>query len=399
MLTSTVPEMVVALSVDHPICRCGATPDNSAGFVPCDEHGREIDITSPDAGPLYRCVGCGLIVDTATFDEQGQTMRTAGEAMPAAPPTAPPTTTPRTKAPSTRSCQGYLIPGDVTLEYTRDWAKRLVDKVAAAMPGQDLARSGPKALVDLVLRELLDEVCDNYDPDTGRLLSSRAIHASELHQLIREVRSAPNVLAEVFIDHEQIENWAAFVLTTTTGKEPDRAVFTGDCHGLYVGPARELVRRGERVEAVVLSPTQVWFRRERPETSPAQWPLCDAELAGVRVAHLDTTEDGNGRVLAFTHDPRWATVATRWLFTQRRGGEPPASVESGERIWVRVTPDCQCPPHPDDCACEHRHDDAACMWWPGAPNQPVTKGWYARVVRPYTAGAFAVTMMEVWDAR
>jgi hypothetical protein len=76
VITPTVPETVVATSVDWPICRCGATPES--GFVPCDETGRELEMSK--VGSLYKCTSCRLIVDVSTYDSRTQTMRTAGEA-------------------------------------------------------------------------------------------------------------------------------------------------------------------------------------------------------------------------------------------------------------------------------------------------------------------------------
>lgn len=385
MLTTKVPDSILAIAVDWPTCYCGATPE-SGQFPPCDQDGRELD--PGEAGSLIVCSWCGLILDVASFDEQAQTMRVVGRAESQPPAPAPA----RRGTPRTRTSQEYLNVGDPTREHVRGLAARLVDAVRPVMP--DDGQGQASVVVDAMLRTLLEDVLDNYDPDTGDLVSSRMVGAGELHQLIREVRTAPDVLAEVFVDHEQIEAWAALMLKLATGKQLDREMFTSDRYGLYVGPTRELVQRGERVEAVVLSPDAVWFRRERPETA-TPWPACDGEFHGVRIAVLDTNEQGTGRVLAFVHDPKWAITATRWLFTQRRGGEPPATVELGERRWVQITPDCQCTTNGNAAG----HDDAKCMVRPAPHGQPLSEAWHARVVRPYTPGAHAVTMLEVWDAR
>lgn len=39
-------------------------------------------------------------------------------------------------------------------------------------------------------------------------------------------------------DHDAVEEWAAYLVTQHTGKEPDQAVFEGDCRGIYINPQR-----------------------------------------------------------------------------------------------------------------------------------------------------------------
>ncbi|UKD50910.1 hypothetical protein L3Q65_01035 (plasmid) [Amycolatopsis sp. FU40] len=71
-------DTIEAAAEDFWICRCGNKPHGS-GFVPVDRHGTEVDPT-PSQWPelLYRCNGCGLVMDGSTVDTMARTVAVIG---------------------------------------------------------------------------------------------------------------------------------------------------------------------------------------------------------------------------------------------------------------------------------------------------------------------------------
>ena len=112
-----------------------------------------------------------------------------------------------------------------------------------------------------VLRTAVDTLVD-YPEQLGAVLEQQEHNqaVSAEHQLNRHVRSIR------FVSNEQIEWWAECLVLEVTGSQPDSASFGGDCHGIYVGPDRKLVRPGGRVEAVI-GDREVWFRPGYPTGS------------------------------------------------------------------------------------------------------------------------------------
>lgn len=51
--------------------------------------------------------------------------------------------------------------------------------------------------------------------------------------------------------HAHINQWALDVLEEVTGQRPTDEVFDGDCEAIFVGEDREIVRKGDTVEAVI----------------------------------------------------------------------------------------------------------------------------------------------------
>lgn len=115
-------------------------------------------------------------------------------------------------------------------------------------------------------------------------------------------------------DHVGIENWAAHLVAERTGKEPDMAVFEGDCHGIYINPQRlaEIglpsgllatvhIAHGESVKfegGEFLPVNDQWVKRADPAGQPA----------GVRT--YTTTSPILVKAVQLTEDADWEAIAT-----------------------------------------------------------------------------------------